>query len=351
MQAVLSKTLIIRFSSVGDIVLSTPLVRLLRQRFPHCQIDYLTRSEYAELLRTNPHISTLLEFPAGGSFRDLRRHRRAIRSTHYDVIFDIHGSLRSRFLTLGMRGVRRINKRKLARWLLVHLKRDLYHRLGGSPGITQRYLETAHSLGISDDGKGSEVFVPEAAALTAARLLRAAAADTAPLLIGFCPSARHETKQWFKERFAETAAALARDLNAGILLFGSASESTRCAEIRTHILDLTPGTPVLDLSGQLSLMETAAAMDRCALIISNDSGLMHLAAARKRRLVAVFGSTTRQLGFFPPENLSVVVENPVPPCRPCSHIGRSSCPEGHFDCMKGISVPEVLDAARKQLKR
>jgi lipopolysaccharide heptosyltransferase II len=350
MQAVLSKTLIIRFSSVGDIVLSTPLVRLLRKRFPHCQIDYLTRSDYAELLRTNPHISALLEFPAGGSLHDLHRHRRAIRSSDYDVIIDIHGSLRSRFLTFGMRDVRRINKRKFARWVLVHLKRDFYSRLGGSPGITQRYLETAHSLGISDDGKGTEVFVPEEAALRAARLLQTPAADTPPLLIGFCPSARHETKQWLKERFAQTAAVLGKDLNAGILLFGSASESARCAEIRTQILELAPETLVLDLSGRLTLMETAAAMDRCSLIISNDSGLMHLAAARKRRLVAVFGSTTRQLGFFPPDNLSTVVENPVPPCRPCSHIGRSSCPEGHFDCMKGISVSEVLDAARKQLK-
>jgi lipopolysaccharide heptosyltransferase II len=349
MQAVLSKTLIIRFSSVGDIVLSTPLVRSLRRRFPHGEINYLTRSDYADLLRTNPHLTALIELPAGSTLADLRRFRRALRASRYDLIIDIHNSLRSRFLTFGMHNVRRVNKRKLARWILVHLKRDLYTHLGGPADVTRRYLETVSDLGIADDGEGTELFPPEPALRRASEVLRLASVNTRALLIGLCPSARHETKQWLKERYAETAATLAYERNAGILLFGSAAETARCGEIRSQILRLAPDALVLDLSGQLTLMETAAAMDCCALILSNDSGLMHMAAARKRKLVAIFGSTTRQLGFFPPAGLGIVVEHASLPCRPCSHIGRPSCPEGHFNCMNGIPVSQVLDAIHTQL--
>lgn len=351
MKGALSKTLIIRFSSVGDIVLSTPLIRSLHRKFPQSQIDYCTRSEYGELLRTNTHLSNLIEFPAGGTFADLRRLRRTIRKSRYDLVIDIHDSLRSRFLTFGFPSVRRINKRKLARWILVHLKRDLYSRFGGDADVANRYIETLKAFGVTDDGEGTELFLPADAVRRAGDFLRDASADGGIPPIGLCPSARHETKQWPAERFAEAAAALARERSAGILLFGSAAERGRCSEIRTRILTLVPEAFVLDLSGRLTLMETAAALDRCSLVITNDSGLMHIAAARKRKLVAVFGSTTRQLGFFPPANLAIVVENPSLPCRPCSHIGRSSCPEGHFNCMNGIPVSQVLDAARTQLEQ
>jgi heptosyltransferase-2 len=133
------------------------------------------------------------------------------------------------------------------------------------------------------------------------------------------------------------------------ILFGSAGEVARCKEIRMNIKQDLPDAAVLDLSGQLTLLETAAVMDRCAVVITNDSGLMHLAAARQRKIVAIFGSTTEQLGFFPPRARSVVLENTTLRCRPCSHIGRAHCPKKHFRCMVDISAPQVIEAARRQL--
>jgi lipopolysaccharide heptosyltransferase II len=351
MQAVLSKTLIVRFSSVGDIVLSTPLLRLLRRRFPQAQIDYVIRADYADLLRANPYLSNLIEFPAGGTFRDLSRIRAAVRESQYDLILDIHDSLRSRYLTAGAADVERISKRKVPRWILVHWKKDLYARFGGALSITQRYLETVARFGIVDDGAGTEIFVPAASEHRVEDLLATTGLRTGVPWIGICPSARHATKQWPARRFAEAGAALARERGAGILLFGSAAESERCRAIRTEILTSVPQAVIADCSGTLTLLETAAALGRCDAVLTNDSGLMHIAAAQKRKIVAVFGSTTRQLGFFPPPGLSIVIEKTDLDCRPCSHIGRDSCPLGHFRCMEEIPASRVIEALHQQLAR
>lgn len=349
MQAVPSKTLIVRFSSVGDIVLSTPLVRLLRRRFPECQIDYVTRAEYADLLRANPYLTTLIQFPAGGTFQDLARLRARIRAARYDLILDIHDSLRSRYLTLGAGRVYRIRKRKIPRWILVHWKADVYHRFGGAIDALGRYLETAAPLGIADDGEGTEIFVPADTEQRVADLLAGAGLRPGAPWIGVCPSARHATKQWPARRFAEAGAAMVRGAGASIVLFGSAAETERCRAVSDEIRAAAPGAPVVDLSGRLTLLESASALGRCDVVLTNDSGLMHIAAARKRKIVALFGSTTRQLGFFPPPGQSIVVENAGLACRPCSHIGRPACPLGHFRCMEDTPASRVVEALHRQL--
>lgn len=348
MQGTLRKTLIIRFSSVGDIVLSTPLIRALRRRFPQSQIDFLARSEYAELLRGNPNLTTVREFPAGGSLDDIHRLRTAIVDSGYDLIFDIHGSLRSRILCRGLKNVVRVRKRVVPRTLLVRFKVDLYRFFGGAPGVAERYLETAGPFA-DDDGEGPELF-PSPAAFARTKDLLGGLAEGNGLAIGICPSARHATKIWPAERFAGAAATLGKNLDAAILLFGSSAETGQCQEIAEAIHALGSGVPILDLSGRLSLIETAAAMDRCEVIVTNDSGLMHLAAARKRKIVALFGSTVRQFGFFPPPARSIVLEQHGLKCRPCTHIGRASCPLGHFRCMMDIAPTRVVDAVNALLE-
>jgi heptosyltransferase-2 len=349
MPGTIHKTLIIRFSSVGDIVLSSLLVRVLRKSFPHAQIDYLVRSRYAELLRNSPFLSTVIEFPEGGTFHDLRRLRRRIRTGGYDLVIDIHDSLRSRYLCFGLRPVVRINKRKIARFALIRFKCDLYAHFGGAPGVAQRCVETVEGFGVADDHGGTELHLPPGASEKAAAVIREAGVSGTGLVVGICPSARHNTKMWPKERYAETALALIQTHMARILLFGSAEDAACCREIRDLVLKTNPRAIVVDLAGRLSLMETAAAMDACAVLVANDSGLMHIAAARKRRLVAIFGPTVRQLGFFPPPETSVVVERSGLPCRPCTHIGLPVCPEGHFKCMKEIDAATVIAAVERSL--
>ena len=345
MPGTLSKTLIIRFSSVGDFVLSTTLIRALCRQMPQAQIDYLVRADYADLLRGNPHLSHLIEFPREGTLVDLQRLRQAIAETRYDSVIDIHGSLRSRLLCRGLNNVVRIRKRILPRFLLVHFKRDGYAFFGGSPPVVERYFEPLAPWKIIDDGEGPELFPSAEAQARAEEILQPMRGRGAGGLIGLCPSARHFTKMWPPERFAESAAALGTRHEAGIVLFGSASEHDRCSAIANQVGSMAPSVAVLNTAGMLSLLETAAAMDRCSVVLTNDSGLMHIAAARKRNIVAVFGSTVRQFGFFPPAGQSVVIEEHGLHCRPCTPIGRASCPRGHFRCMLDIAPARVVTAA------
>ena len=345
------RTLIIRFGSIGDIILSSLLVRVLRKRFPASSIDFLIKQEYADLIRYNPGISRIVEFPSDGGVAELKSVRAQVHRASYDLLIDIHDSLRSRYLCFGHSRVVRINKRKIARFLLVKAKWNLYDWFGGAPGVAERYLETVSPLGVENDGNGLEVFLPQTAVEHAEKLLEDAGMRSRHVLIGVCPSAKHNNKMWPRERFAETATTLAREHGAVVLLFGSGNdEGARCQEVKVMIEGQPQGIPVLNLAGRLSLLETAAMMDHCSLIVANDSGLMHLAAARKRNVITIFGPTVREFGFFPYGTTSSVIENSSLSCRPCTHIGLAFCPKGHFDCMNDIRSGQVIDAARVLLK-
>jgi heptosyltransferase-2 len=350
MPDVLHKTLIVRLSSVGDVVLSLPLVRALRGRFPGCQIDYCVKSAYADLVRHNPHLSRVIEFPDNGTIADLLRMRSAIAAARYDLIIDIHDSIRSRFLCAGAGIVTRINKRKFARSLLVKFKKDVYHRFGGAPGVVERYFETVRAYGVDDDRKGLELHVPAEARSSVDTLLAEEHVIKGSPCIGICPSSRHGTKMWPGDRFAAAGGALAEEFSATVLLFGAHEERDRCELISRLIERRYPGTQVVNLAGWSSLLETAAAIDRCMVVLTNDTGLMHIAAARGTRVVAIFGPTVSQFGFFPPRSTSTVIEQNDLACRPCSHTGLPRCPKGHFRCMNDTTVERVVSAARPYLE-
>jgi lipopolysaccharide heptosyltransferase II len=345
----LNTTLIVRFSSVGDIVLSSLLIRALRTRFPRSEIDFLVKEQYAELVRHNPHLTRTLVLPAGGSASDLQHLRSRVRLSGYDLIIDIHDSLRSRYLCFGAPLVVRLRKRKLARFALVHGKHDLYARFGGDPSVALRYLEPVRHLGVDDDGQGLEVFVTGQDQAEAAEALAGAGISSGTPVLGICPTSRHVTKTWPGERFAGAASAIAAEHGLPVVIFGAGSERDQCAAIGKAIVRERPALRVAVLAGSLSLSATAAAMDSCALVLTNDSGLMHLASARKRKVLALFGPTVRQFGFFPFGTEFRVIEEGGLPCRPCSSIGGPVCPKGHFRCMLDITADRVAGVAGELL--
>ena len=349
MQGVLHKTLVIRLSSVGDIVLSSPLLRSLHRHFPDCQIDFLVKSEYADLVRHNVHVARVLEFPAHGTLGDVIRMRRTVRKSGYDLIIDIHDSLRSRLIAAGARDLCRVNKRKIARTLLVLFKIDCYARFGGSPGVAERYLETVSRYGVRADAGELELFFPQGSNRAAEAVLASEGIPPDARLIGVCPTSRHANKIWPLERFAEAAGRLAAARSAPVVIFGAMEERERCNAVADRIVRTCPGVRAVSLAGRISLLETAAAMDRCSIVLTNDSGLMHIASARSVPVVAIFGPTVRQFGFFPPGRTGTVVEHGALSCRPCTHIGRADCPKGHFRCMKEISVESVVAAAEERM--
>ncbi len=326
-------------------------MRTFRKRFPASQIDFLIKEEYADIVKHNPHITNVILFPARGTFSDMRRLRSIVKQGSYDIIIDIHDSLRSRFICFGAGHVVRIHKRKLARLLLVKLQRDYYSKFGGAPSVALRYLEPVSTLGVTDDGEGLEMYFSADIGTAVQKLVRGSGFESTQRFVGICPSAKHNTKMWLKERFAEASSAVSRNRNLPIILFGSGEEEVkRCGEIETQIYALNPETQILNLAGKISLAETAAMMDYCSLVITNDSGLMHVAAARKRNVLAIFGPTVKQLGFFPWGTRSVIVENTGLNCRPCTTIGGAVCPQGHFKCMTEISVARVVSGANSLLE-
>ena len=191
----LEKILIVRFSSIGDIVLASPLIRCLRKKFPHAQIDFLVKSQFSELVKYNPHLSSVIELKS--SERDeLRSLKKQIREQRYDAILDIHNSNRSRYLRLfcGAKHIRVVNKRAFVRFMLVKFKQHWYPK--NIPSIAERYLETVKMFGVEDDGEHLEIFIPDEQSSAVTGLLSKYHLDKYEHVVGIVPVAKHFTKRW-----------------------------------------------------------------------------------------------------------------------------------------------------------
>lgn len=342
------KTLVIRFSSIGDIVLSTPLLRVVRAKFPDGQLDYVTRKDYAELVKSNHNLNYTYEFDASTGFEGLRQLKKRIKAERYDLIVDIHDSLRSKYLRsiLGVNQVVAVNKRIVERTMLVKLKKNMYKEI---VSVADRYIESLKPLGIGNDKKGLELHIPDEVLFQVSGKIAALKLNRFEKTIGLCPGARHFTKRWPAERYAELGIRLAKEHDAKVLVFGGPSDAGVCSYVADSIQQQAGPERSTNFCNQLSLLETAAAMEFCDFLVTNDTGLMHIATAMHRKLVVLFGSTVKEFGFFPYTANGIVLEREGLYCRPCSHIGRAQCPEGHFRCMNEISVEDAYQKARALL--
>jgi heptosyltransferase-2 len=331
------KILLIRFSSAGDIILASAFVRCCRARFPEATIDFITTSTFAPLLQHSPYLDRIITIEPGTSLGELVRLKSGLIEENggdYDIVFDLHNSIRSRYFraTIG-RQTAIIRKPTFRKWLLVHRK---INRLRPIVPMAERYLAVGAPFGIVNDGLGLELPIGN----THPPILPVSGRAT----IALAPGARHATKRWPADRFAELGRMLARRYDARIILLGGEAERALCAEVMHAI-----GGDVVNLSGRISFLESAAAIDICSVVVTNDSAIAHIAAARKRPVVTIFGSTVTEFGFAPYAVPNVVVENVGLYCRPCTSIGRADCPEGHFRCMLEIT-PEMVAVAVGELQ-
>ncbi|MBI4418693.1 MAG: glycosyltransferase family 9 protein, partial [Ignavibacteriales bacterium] len=254
--------MVIRFSSIGDIVLSTPLLRALRSRFPKSQIDFLVRKDYADLIRNNPNINLTYEFDTTAGFAGLRQMKRTLRSEGYDLIVDLHNSIRSRYIR-SIRGVREIvvvDKRIPERTLLVKFKKNTYKEI---VPVAERYIETLKGYGVAPDGKGVELHLPDEVLFGVASRVAKLRLNRFERVLGLCPFARHATKEWPAERFAGIGRRFLEEMAGAVMIFGGrvdvARSTTLSAAIRSHAGD----DRVIDWTGELSLAESAAALQYC----------------------------------------------------------------------------------------
>ena len=333
----LRRILLIRLSSLGDILLLTPLLNLLRTTCPQAQIDVLVKAEYHDLLRAHPGITRLLIFD---SRQSLLHTLRGLRADRYDLALDLHCTPRSQLLLRGLRARRKLtyNKRVLRRALLVRLGWNTLRRMTPVPEL---YAAPLRRLGLTGRlGAPTMYLDPESTEAMQAHIACSLPEASHQPLLAVAPGARWATKRWPVERFAAVAQELAREKQAAVVILGGPDEAQLARTLYDKI-----DVPVVNGAGTLSLMNSAALLSRCRLLISNDSGLMHMATALRVPVVAIFGPTVQEFGFYPFQARSEVVSEPLA-CRPCSTKGSMRCPREHHACMQDISNARVLAAAR-----
>ncbi len=316
----LNRILIIRLSSLGDILLTTPFLRAIKTQFPHIKIDMLIREEYVDVIKLNPYIDKKFLFKKDDKNNNVLIEQ--LKNNNYELVIDLQNNLRSKKVVSSLKTNNvKLDKRSFDKFLLVNFK---VNKLKEASQIPVRYSNTIQKIKL--DEQGLNLFTDKSAN---AELIGK------NNLIGFCPGARHFTKRWPKEYFIELGNKLTQD-GSMIVLFGGKIDKEICAELVDKIPD------AINLSNNDELLQTAADMKLCKAVICNDSGLMHTASATGTKVIAIFGSTVKEFGFAPYNCSNLILENNSLTCRPCSHIGRSDCPKKHFDCMKSINPDFVF---------
>jgi len=312
----MQKILIIRLSSIGDIVLTTPLLRALKEQKPGIEIHYITKKIYAPVLENNPHIDRLilLEDKLSALFPQLKKEK-------YDFIVDLHNNLRSlRIKAVLKRPYESLDKLNRQKWLLVRFKKDHMPPVH----IVERYFKTLQRLGVKNDGKGLEYYSGLEQEKSIKGLEESIKDNFAVIVIG----GTYYTKQIPEEKFDDLLARFSLPL----VLLGGPEDQRQAQKIAQKYPQ-----KVHDLSGKTSLNESAEIIRRSQFVVTSDTGLMHMAAAYQKKIYSVWGNTVPEFGMVPymPENPknSVILEVKNLPCRPCSKLGYNNCPKKHFDCM------------------
>ncbi len=326
----------LRFSSLGDIVMTTAMIRSLRRRFPQAKIDMVVRADFLDLVRHNPHLTTVIGLSRGEGVAGLWALRRRINAEGYDVIYDAHRSLRTRLLMPWLRARRKLYYRKhyLRRSLALLFKLPL---LRHSPRFLEKFVEPLGAIGVPYDGGGPEMVI--APAERASGLAKVSLpADSVPL-IGVVPSAQWPGKRWPADSFRQVVAKLVERTPYAVVVLGGPSD-VFCADI---CKGFAPERVINAQSARLTLAESAAVLERCRLVIANDTGLMHVADALGIPCVLIFGPTSAELGCLPYHPLSEIVEHQLW-CRPCSKNGEAPCVRGRRVCLERTTPAMVLAA-------
>ncbi len=329
---VLKKILVIRFSSIGDIILTTPVIRSLKTQI-NCELHILTKEKYSMLFATSPYVDQM------HTFRDkLDEIIPDLRMENFDFVVDLHKNLRSfqikRVLKVPSASFSKANREK---WLLVNLKINRLPKVH----IVDRYFQAVQSLGVKNDGKGLDYFIPEKDFIDL---------NEYPLLkkkpfIAFAIGGMHYTKLFPVQKVV----AVIDGLKQPVVLLGG-NEDRATAE---HIKELCSHDGIMNACGQLNLHQSASLLRQSALVITNDTGLMHIAAAFEKPVISIWGNTIPEFGMYPyepgEEQKVVIAQVENLKCRPCSKIGFKKCPKGHFKCMMNQDEDFIIREANRLL--
>lgn len=327
----MAKFLIIRFSSIGDIVLTTPVVRCLRKKYPDAQIHYLTKQSFASIVLTNPYINKVHVFKD-----DLDSIIDEIKNENFNYIIDLHNNLRTLRIKQALKEIKSFsfNKLNIQKWVFVNFKVNLM------PGIhiVDRYMETVKSLGVVNDGSGLDYFIHKKDVVDQKDI---------PIshlhgYIGIAIGAAHNTKKLPVHKLKE----LCLKINHPVILLGGKEDYNNATEIAS-----VDRVKIYNACGKYNLSESADLVKRSKLIISHDTGIMHIAAAFKKDIISVWGNTVPSFGMYPYQSNFEIFDVKKLWCRPCSKIGYDKCPLGHFKCMEKISIDGIVNHVNLLLRK
>jgi ADP-heptose:LPS heptosyltransferase len=316
----MQKILIIRFSSIGDIVLTSPIVRCVKEQL-NAEVHYVTKTSFSSILRKNPHVDKVYSIE-----KEITEIISELKAEKYDFVVDLHNNLRStrlkRALKISSSAFPKLNRQKL---LYTKLKLDVMPDIH----IVDRYFKTVEKLGVKNDGKGLDFFIDEEDHITPSDF------GINEKFIAFSIGAQFATKRLPNHKICEIISAI----KGQVVLLGGDTDSTNADYISTTCSN------AVNLVGKLSLNQSASLVQQAVTIIAHDTGLMHIAAAFQKNIVSIWGNTTPKLGMYPylpghPEKFCV--HQVELKCRPCSKIGYQKCPKKHFNCMEKQDVAEIV---------
>ena len=324
-----TKFLIIRFSSIGDIVLTSPVVRCLKTQFPDAEVHFLTKKRNADLLQANLYIDKIQVLDDSLS-NTIQR----LKLENYDYIIDLHNNFRSLNVKLRLKAKSfSFNKLNIRKLLLTRFKLDTMP----DGHIVDRNMRTLLPFNIVNDGQGLNHFIPEEDEFSLSELPDSYRNGYVALVL----AGTYFTKRMPIAKYRK----LISESNIPYVLLGGKGERASAASI----LEWRTGN-VLDFTGKLRINQSASLVKNAKLVIANDTGLMHIAAAFHKKILSVWGNTSPKLGMYPylPGEGSEILEVKGLPCRPCSKLGYQECPKKHFSCMNDIPEDRIISWVERE---
>lgn len=317
------KVLVIRFSSIGDIVLTSPVVRALKEQ-ANAEVHFLTKSPFIPVLEHNPHIDKIHTISSvfEKTIAELKKEK-------FDYIIDLHHNLRSlRFKKALAVPSYSFNKLNIEKWLLVNLKWNRMPKIH----IVDRYIETCKALGIKNDNKGLDYFISENEEVSMDSLSPIYKQGYIALVIG----AQHSTKRLPLKQLLK----FCKESTKPIIVLGGKDDASH----GWHLEQIDPNR-IYNACGKYSINQSASLVKQADIVVSNDTGLMHIASAFKKKVLMVWGNTMPDFGMYPYQTEHVNFEVNGLSCRPCSKIGFENCPKKHFHCMEKQDIAEMVRLA------
>lgn len=318
------KFLILRFSSIGDIVLTSPVVRNLKKQVEGAEIHYITKPQFKSILENNPYIDKVHTLKK--SFKETITE---LKYEHYDYIIDLHRNVRTVRFKNRLKIISfSFNKLNWEKWLLVNFKKNKMPDVH----IVDRYIDTLKMFDVENDDQGLDYFIPEQDEVN----ISAISDELKNGYIGVVVGAFHNTKKLTKEKIIT----ICKKLDKPTLLLGGPENKEEAEEIKKAV-----GKNIFNTCGDYNINQSASLVKQANVILTPDTGLMHIASAFQKKIISVWGNTVPEFGMSPykPHPESEIIEVKGLKCRPCTKIGFTQCPKKHFKCINDLDDNYIVN--------